>query len=259
MRTQVILAVLVFAIYSPVAFAADVWALGGFVGPCSGLQWYADALLFNTGNTPAQVRLLSVSDGPDDVADSRELDLLPGQTAAILQTKSWAPRGDAPLFMWHLDVPDGVIIEGMLSLGTGEGVDCGLVPRPNGLGLYGATRFPHFRALVPANQKQVHLGTTLGQIRARNNVGIFNAGENTTTAHIELLRACDNHVLDQRTVQLAPNSTTQVRVESDSTEECADTAFYWLRNVIVRVDQPSLTWVSTLANDGELRIPVAIH
>jgi hypothetical protein len=260
MRLPTFIACSLLITLAPVAFAADAWVLGGFVGPCQGLQWEADALLFNSLATPAVVRLLSVSDGPDNVPDqNRDLELLPRQTVAVVRSAGWGPSADVPLFMLHLDVPAGVAVEGVLNLGTGTGVDCSLIPRPDNSALYGVIRFPHFRTLIPAHQEQIHLGTTLGGQKSRNNVGIYNSSAAAATAHVELRRACDDRIVSETDVVLAPNTTTQVRLENKSTDICTGPAQTWVDYVSVTVDQPSVTWVSTIANDVEPRVLLSIR
>jgi hypothetical protein len=143
-------------------FAADAWVLRGFAGPCLGLQWEADTLLLNPLPAPAVVRLVSISDGSDSIAaPDRELVVPAGQTLSLNRNTAWH-QPDVPLFVLRLDVPDGVLIEGVLNLGTGSGEGCPLPPAPDSSAAYGVIHLPHFRALVPANQEQIHLGTTLG-------------------------------------------------------------------------------------------------
>jgi hypothetical protein len=243
-----------------VVFAADAWVLRGFAGPCLGLQWEADTLLLNTLHVPAVVRLVSISDDPDPLPEpERELVLNPGQTLSLNRNTAWHPGTDVPLFVLRLDVPDGVLIEGALNLGTGKGEDCPLPPAPDSSAAYGVIHLPHFRALVPANQEQIHLGTTLGGSPARNNVGIHNAAALPATAHVSLRRACDNRLVDETTIQLAANSTTQVRLENKSTDTCTGAVPTWVDSVTVTVDQPSVTWVSTLANGIPPRMLISIR
>jgi len=262
MRKPFLIALFVLIALAPVATvasAADVWVLGGLVGDCSGLQWWADALVFNTLPAPAIVRLVSVSDGPDNVpGPARELEVLPRQTLGLVSNTAWSPHGDAPFFMLHLDVPEGVVIEGILNLGTGLGGPC-QIPVPDGSAGYGIIHFPHFRALVPAYQEQIHLGTTLGPLRSRNNVGIYNASAFAATANVTLRRACDDRIADETTVQLDPNSTTQVRLENKITDRCSGRVKPWIDYVTVTVDQPSLSWVSTLANGVDPRVLLTIR
>lgn len=148
-----------------------------------------------------------------------------------------------------------------MNLGTGTGL-CNLVPTPDGAATYGATRLPVFRALTPAGEEQIHVGTSLGLVSARNNVGIHNSGDAAATARVELRRGCDDRLLSSATVQVAPNSTTQVRVEGAADVGCTAAhrdAQPWVESIRVVVDQLSLTWVSTLASGVEPRIFVTVR
>ena len=255
---RVLMVVLLIA-NSGAVFAADAWVLRGFAGPCLGLQWEADTLLLNTLPAPAVVRLVSVSDGTDSIPEpDRELIVPPGQTLSLNRNTAWH-QPDVPLFVLRLDVPEGVLIEGVLNLGTGSGDGCPLPPAPDSSAAYGTIHLPHFRALVPANQKQIHLGTTLGGNPARNNVGIYNAAATPATVHLSLHRACDNRLVDEATIQLAGNSTTQVRLQNKSTDACTGSVPTWVDYVTVTADQPSVTWVSTLANDVPPRVLISIR
>jgi hypothetical protein len=259
MRQVRVIASLLLLVSAHGVFADDVWVLGGLTGSCRGLQWNADALLFNRQLTPATVRLLGVSDGPDNVPPGqRELVLSPRETIQLTGS-GWNPGGDAPIYMVHLDVPSAVTVEGLLNIGTGSGGDC-TDPPLDRTALYGTIQMPHFRALVPPSQEQVHLGTTLGPMPERNNVGIFNAGENTAIAHVELRRSCDDRPADQATIQLAPNTTVQVQLKNPTDETTCDGSVQpWIHYITAIVDQPSLTWVSTLANDVVPRVFISIR
>ena len=240
-------------------FAAEAWVLRGFAGPCLGLQWEADTLLRNTLSGPAVVRLVSISDGFDSIPEpDRELVVPPGQTLSLNRNTAWH-QPDVPLFVLRLDIPEGVLIEGVLNLGTGSGDGCPLPPAPDSSAAYGVIHLPHFRTLVPANQEQSHLGTTLGGSPARNNVGIYNAAALPATARVSLHRACDNRLVDETTIHLGANSTTQVRLENKSTDTCTGSVPTWVDYVTVIVDQPSVTWVSTLANDVPTRVLISIR
>lgn len=259
MRLRIIASLLLLVIARGL-FAEDVWVLGGMTGHCTGLQWQADTLLFNRRATAATVRLVSVSDGPDIIPPGqRESVLSPRETFQVAWS-GWGPRNDAAIFMLHLDVPPGVDVESVLNIGTGNGSEC-IGPFLDRTAVYGTIHMPHFRALVPANQEQIHLGTTLGTMKERNNVGIFNAGANAAIVDVELRRSCDDRVADKVTIQVAPNSTLQVRLQNPPDEAGCDgfPIQPWLHYVTVTVDQPSLTWVSTLAKDVEPRVHVSIR
>lgn len=249
------------AVTTSAAFAADVWVLRGGVGPCEGLQYEADALLFNETLTPAVVRLVSLSDGPDDVSP-RELEIPPRQVLSLrVRAGDWRPQADVPLWMLRLDVPPGVRIEGALNLGTGTG-NCVLVPTPDRAALYGTTALPIFRALVPAGEEQIHLNTSLGAMRARNNVGIYNAGSVAATARVEVRRGCDDRTLASAVVSVVANSVLQISVQPESVDGC--TAAHrdvqaWVESVRVTVDQPSVTWVSSIAAGQDPRVVIKVR
>jgi hypothetical protein len=258
MRLLRVIASLLLLVTTHGVFAADVWVLGGLTGSCRGLQWNADTLLFNRQLTPATVRLLGVSDGPDNTPPAlRERVIAPRETIQLTGS-GWNPGGDAAIYVVHLDVPTGVTVEGLLNIGIGDG---GCTDPPiDRTAIYGTIHMPHFRALIPANQEQIHLGTTLGTIRERNNVGIFNAGENPAIAHVELRRSCDDRLADEKTIHLAPNSTVQVQLNNPADDiSCEGPVQPWIHYITATVDQPTLTWVSTLANDVEPRVFISIR
>jgi hypothetical protein len=233
----------------------EVWVLRGVAGGCRGPQWFADALLFNTSDEPAVVRLLSVSDGPDQIV-RREITIRPRGTIVLSRNATWSPNADVKHYMVHMDVPAAVTVQGVLNVGYGIGL-CLPGPPLDTSAAFGAAAFPHFRGLIPANQEQVHLGTDLGFIRSRNNVGIFNAGAVAAVAQVELRRACDDAVLAVETVAVPANSTTQVRVENDSLSDCSageDFVQEWVDVISVRVSQPSVSWVSTIAEGVPPRV-----
>lgn len=253
--------ILSLAVTTSAAFAADVWLLRGSVGPCEGLQYEADALLFNETLTPAVVRLVSLSDGPDGVTP-RELEIPPRQVVSLrVRAGDWRPQADVPLWMLHLDVPPDVRIEGALNLGTGTG-NCVLVPTPDRAALYGTTALPVFRALVPAGEEQIHLNTSLGAMRSRNNIGIYNAGPVAATARVEVRRDCDDALLASSVVSVAPNSILQVSLQPEPVDGC--TAAHrdvqpWVESVRLTVDQPSVTWVSSIAAGQPSRVVMKVR
>ena len=254
-----LLLVALLAFASPV-LAADVWVLRGGVGPCDGVVWELDDLFYNGGNATATVRLLGVSDGPDE-AIARALDLPPRQVVSLRNaTTEWRPSRDLPMWMLHLDVPDGVNVESVLNVGIGN---CTMIPSPDNAALYGTTHVPVFRALVPAGLEQVHIGTSLGGAPARNNVGMFNAGTSPAAVNIELRRACDDLLLDSTTAVVPANSTAQFRLQAPEPASGCTAAHRavqpWVEYVTVTADQPGTSWVSSLRNGVPPRVDVSIH
>jgi hypothetical protein len=76
----------------------------------------------------------------------------------------------------------------------------------------------------------VHLGTDLGVSDSRTNVGIYNASDREANARIEIRRACDNAVVDQRTVTVPANTTSQIGGLVKGIDTCGGTpsTFAWI-------------------------------
>jgi hypothetical protein len=67
-------------------------------------------------------------------------------------------------------------------------------------------------------------------------------------ASIEVRRACDNSIVDRRTVAISPNTIIQVGGLTTGTNDCpsANRTQNYVRYTVVTVDQPSFSIVSTL-------------
>ena len=93
--------------------AADVWVVGGIAesqtGTCTPIRWLADPLLYNTGTSVASVRIVHVSNGAgiDNVVASLQPESVRGAIAL-------GAGADAPLWITHFDVPDGIGVEGRM-------------------------------------------------------------------------------------------------------------------------------------------------
>src|SRR5439155_14391174 len=146
-----------------------------------------------------------------------------------------------PLWVLHLDIPDGVVAESRdeyyVSFGISE-----LLPAPRG-----KVSMPIFRQLVAAGSPQVHVGTDLGGNDSRVNVGIYNAGVQTATASVEIHRACDGAVMDSRAVLIPANTIVQTGGMVVGPSTCPSATIQsWARYTVVTVSQPSLTFVSNV-------------
>jgi hypothetical protein len=105
---------------------------------------------------------------------------------------------------------------------------------------------PVFRHLIPASQEQVHYGTDLGGVETRQNVGVYNAGEASANVVITVRQPFCGRT-SMQTALIAPDTFMQVSVPSIvpcSTGELQSNSTY----TVVTVDQPSLSFVSTLRN-----------
>jgi len=252
MRRSVLLALLAIAVISSRIYAADAYIVRfNAPGRQSGniaVQWFDDVLFFNTTETAAAVRLLGVSNGSMQ-ADPPQLVLPPGRTVSLnsaqLINVRWPPIPAASLWVMHLDVPPGVVIESRNEFYVSTGIP-ELIPVSRG-----KVSMPIFRELTPEGKPQIHLGTDLGFGTSRVNMGVYNAGNESATAVIEVRRTCDDAVMDTRVISVPPNTVVQatglmVGPSSTCTSRVTPT---WMRYTVVRVTQPSVSFVSNLNED----------
>jgi hypothetical protein len=228
-------------------FGADAYFVR-FTAYGSSILWADDILFFNTTPFPVNVRFVGVSNGAAH-ADTPDLVLPPRRTTSLRAnnaiTEKWAPNPDVtPLWVLHLDVPPGVIVESRDDFYF-------TFPLPGQMLVAqsrGKVSMPIFRGLVAPNEPQVQLGTDLGGTDSRVNVGIYNASDQTALAAIEVRRACDDTIVGTRTILVPPNTVVQsVGVAAVRNAECGGTATTpWVYTVTTTVDQPSFTFVSNV-------------
>lgn len=234
------------------ANAAEVYIVQGHArGPIldgiEQLLWSTDAYFYNSGSAAARVRLLGVSNIEFPVAP-REFTLEPGRSAALLQV-ALSFGAVPPLWIVRADVPDDVDVESILLVGTIS--DNGVTPIEIDRYRFGKTRLPVFRELVPAGRRQAHLATFLGP-PSRMNVAIYNAASSAATAHIEIRRHCDDVLVDQRDVSVPADTLIQYGGFQAEHGECASDVTRTSGPgvyTIVTVNQPSITFVSNIANE----------
>jgi hypothetical protein len=222
---------------------------------CTTVNWHDEAMFFNSGIAPATIRVLGVSQGQPAPGAPDSFVVAPGSAVALDDALGRAWSGVAQLYVMHLDVPQGVRVASRNEVYSPACLV--FIPSPGALG---QVALPVFTALTIAGVPQVHLGTDLGQLPSRTNVGIYNGGDVAAQARIELRRVCDNIVVDERTVTVPANATVQVGPLSPGVNTCTTSSqSEWLRYTVVIVDQPSLTFVSnireTLPNAGMGFIP----
>jgi hypothetical protein len=205
---------------------------------------------YNTTNTIATVRVLGISNGAPFSTSPDKIDVPPGTViwAESVLNGAWIPSGSqgSNLWMMHLDVPPGVIVESRDEIFLTDSTLIGL-PQSTSLG---KVSLPVFREAVPANEQQIHLGTDLGGKPARVNVGIYNQSQIIANAHIEVRRSCDNSVVDTRDVQVPADTLIQITGLQVGVSTCAPfgTTYRWLRYTVVTVDQPSMTFTTVLSD-----------
>lgn len=82
---------------------------------------------------------------------------------------------------------------------------------------------------------------------------MYNAGAAPAIARVEVRQMCNNQVVDSRVFGIAADTAVQVTGLSTATVNCA-TGKPYLIYVTVVVDQPSLSWVTSIANTPDLRV-----
>jgi hypothetical protein len=247
----------------PRAFAADVYVVQGFARGQTVLSghgsetviWATDGLFFNRSAVDVGVRLLGVSNGSLSSSAPNE-SVVSAQRSMMLSAKGldtlWRPTNTDPLWVLHLDVPEAIVVNDVLFIKAQSQA----VPNPElnpQVYKYGKIGLPIFNALVPPNQAQVSLGTSLGdvaEIPSHSNVAIYNGGFVTASARIDVRRHCDDQLVQSRTLSIAANTIVQV-INLTSTGDCssADSANpAGIVYTVVTVDQPSFSFVSSVAN-----------
>jgi hypothetical protein len=227
------------------------------------LRWQDTVLLLNHTDVPLVVRAVEVSKGFVPISSPPDrITIAPGSVVSLDDTylAVWEPvplaaSGDN-LWVLHIDVPDGITVESRDEIIRGSASPFAELEPPFALG---AAPMPTFTSIVPAAEKQSHLGTDLGYKKARINVTIYNAGSVDSKAHIEVRRTCDSLVVDFRDMTVAASTVVQTSgldpmIDKSFDQTCA-TKVPWARYTVVTVDQPSLSLVSVVSEDLSSSVP----
>jgi hypothetical protein len=217
------------------------------------IHWRDDIVFHNTTSRDVAVRLLGMSNGGN--AETPTALVVPANrtvsaSAEAAARTNWSPRtGElVPLWVVHLDVPQGVVVQSRAEAHTD--LFGGIPPSP--VPDLGAFSLPVFRALVPANQLKVHLGADLGSAAnplseiSYTNVGVYNASSTVASATIQLRQACNDALLEERRIAIAPDTIVQVNGLRGIPTGCSFAgpgASSWMKYVTVLVDQPSLSYI----------------
>ena len=217
------------------------------------LLWQSDAVLHNNGPNDARIELL-------DQLSGISFSVPPHRTVSLLdQVRSHgAELLSGEIGVVHLTMPNDVIIESTLYVNAAS---VSFHSPPLALPWYGKVHVPTFTALVPANEPQVHLDTWLGMIASHRNVLIYNAGTVPARVLIDVRQQCDDALVSSTTNQVAAGNIIHVVGLPGATTwfgrgaSCGKPTFMQAGvYTVVTVDQPSLTLVSSVADD---RIPTA--
>lgn len=234
-------------------FADDIWIVQGYAqaataDPLYFTVWAGDALLFNTTDSVATIRLLETSNGAVPSNAVKSFDIQPHQAVTLnkMVGGAWQPTSFPPIWVDHLDVPTGVRVESRLELTELSLIGPPMVNPP----MFGKLSFPVIRGLAPAGQQQLLLGADNSRTDSRINVGVYNGANTVAKAHIEIKRACDDAVVASDDFTVAANSLNQVSLQPpEDTIPCASgRASTWANYAVVTADEPSFTYVTTLLN-----------
>lgn len=250
---------LLAAVLAVDAGARNVWLVRGLVGIepplChESLTWNADAILHNLTDDVRTVTVVDTSPGKPSHGDtvtiegrrSRALSRLPERPDFALGASMWITR---------LEVPDGIQVEGRLEYIFDS---CGRFLPPNDLAA-GKVALPVFDHLTAAGEPQVHFGTDLGVQPARYNVGVFNAGDTSATAVVEVTRpACLGDQKVTRSLAVPPGTLVQeslFEIGTGCTGQHNDLSVgQWVTYTTVTVDQPSLSYVVALSGSNRPQV-----
>jgi hypothetical protein len=234
--------------------ASDAYFVGFDARGQGYVLWRDNILLYNSGPAPATVRFIEVSNGGAPAPSPLTLVVPARKTISVSDAThdTWRPRQNLPIPLWvlHLDVPDGIIVESRNAFFEYLPVGPLVIQDPRG-----KVPMPVIRQLTPAGQPQVHIGTDLGGPVSRINVILYNAGTEAATATIEVRRACDDVVVDSRVVTVPPNTAIQTTglVATTSTSGSLDcplstslSSVPWARNTFVTMTQPGFSIVSNI-------------
>ena len=256
------------------AQAGDVYVVrftsqgGSFrdVSDCTNREWQDQLVFHNSGSNDESIGLLGVSNGAPN-ANPQELTVPAGLTrlsnplhpSAI---DTWAPDPSPPLWVAHLEVPDGVSITSRARVLTIEFLcshpQLGSINR-----VYAGLPLPVVRSLTPASVPQVHMATDIGGVvggatpksDSRINVGVYNGGAATAAVSIDVHRACDDAVLSQLSLSIPPNTIIQNAGLTVTSESCSEHLPALDTYVVVTADQPSFSYVVTLSNQSPPLFP----
>lgn len=242
----------------PLTYARDVYVIGmhargANVTFCSWLVWLGDVVFYNTSATEQRVRVVGVSNGTLRAFGHEEI-AVPAKSAVSREMtvgSFWYPSNPRldPLWMWRVEVPDAVRVHSEMRLDE-EFCTPSLGPESRG-----EITLPTFDGLVPANEQQVFLGTDVGELPRRVNVGLYNSGSVPASAELRLHRGCDNAVLAATTVAVPANTTLQEQLQSGTAPpRCLESGVANGTYVTVTLDQPGLAFVSVLLNEDVTRL-----
>ncbi len=226
------------------------------INTCPGAA-YRDQLAFrNTTNQDLVVRALGGSNGYTPPEDP--LTIPAGRSRAVFietfnrggVSNRWTPVAPFVFMVNKLDVPQGVVVQSRGEL-WGQGLLVSCSPFAVGTDIFGSFPLPLIYSLTPPNVAQYHLTSEFGTVASRTNVGVYNSAPTAGTATIEIREACDDQVIETRSVSVPAGSVVYaVGFENTSfSPKCKESgnASDYSRYVVVTLDQPGFSFALTVA------------
>ena len=247
------------SVYAADRYVARFHVAGPQIDAATGTLWVDRISFHNPTQTDLTIHPLGVSNG-QLAAAVRDLVVPSGRTVSVrsdVDETGWTPSPGAPLWVVHLDVPAGIVIESRLELAA---FHIGSNPLLDGRTV---AAFP-LPVYSSPTASAVFLGTDLGSDEngaatdARINVIVYNASPSSSHVAIESRRACDETVIERRDLSVAANMAVQVPAMSTSTNGCTTADNTSGSYVVVTMDQPGLAWETTLANGVLPLTPVGV-
>jgi hypothetical protein len=237
---------LIFVYLSLAAAGAERWIVrgssSGAAQGCVGLRWNADAILHNRTDQTSDVRLLHVSNGGDGANFPASI---PAHSSATLSSTGLGGVANSNLWVVKVQVPEALVTEGRLESFNADLCNPG---HPPALTASGKVPLPVFASLAPAGAEQVHYGTDLGGQAVRLNVAIYNASDVPASAVISVIQPLCV-AAPVTAIGLVPSDSI-VQIQIPEVKACSTSSGLqaWASYVTVSVDQPSLSFVSAIAN-----------
>jgi hypothetical protein len=236
-----------------VAPATDVYVLrflagGAMVSACSQITWSDEILFRNPGAQPATVELVETTyDLLPGIA--RSLELPPQRVTSLTATNvRWQAATFPFIGVAHLRVPDDVQVTSRVLPGVAQCTGaCSCPPFTNG---QGALPQRTYTELIPANSPNIHLGADLPGIGSRTNVQVYNASDFPADVTVEIHENCGDLTLASTRLSVQPRSIATAGLTPQlQTCPVSELSYDAGTYVLVRSNQPGLSWVTTLAND----------
>jgi hypothetical protein len=230
---------------------------------CVRAQWLDDVLLYNTNPAESSVGIVAAT-YPIPQPSVPLFIAVPARSSRSLNESvvGVSPASTDRIGVLHLNLPPGVIATSRMLFYSAQNqplpAGCPVVFSPPAFGAVAgsSTTLPIRHGFAAPNAAQIHVGADLAGISARISVVIYNGSNSAARASVAVERGCGG-LTDSRVVDVDPQSVLQVMgLSTDDDRPCGfGNPAELRRNVIVTVDQPSMSWV-TMTQQGAQFAPL---